>query len=117
MAKSPRTLEGRASKYFASAHPSSPSVLVEKVMRAHLSYLSTRGYGPSATDVCVDGVRARVYAVGHNASHEFYLGWTEDGLFVKYSAGEGELDENDTPKLDVRMVRADQNDFGYLGHC
>lgn len=59
------------------------------------------------------------YAVGHNASHEFYLGVDDEGNYWKCSFGETWLEgnESDRPDSERRLTKlGDSLENEYFGH-
>lgn len=57
------------------------------------------------------------YVVGHNSSHEFYLGVDDDGHYWKMSCGESWSEDNqDYSKLDRSITKLDSLDNQYFGH-
>ncbi len=85
--------------------------VLEEVLRAHLRY--NRGAIDAPT--VVDNVK--FWCVGHNASHEFYMGTDGTGRRFRRSVGESATEmEDGVPKLDVSPVEEVPNFHGYYGH-
>jgi len=89
--------------------------LLAKVLRIHMEYNN----GSVCTDPIVEqGIK--FYIVGHNASHEFYLG-VKDGKVYRMSYG-GEYDydeENDESesRFGSNILEIDlSKGLGYVGH-
>lgn len=56
------------------------------------------------------------YCMGHNASHEFYVG-RKDGETWKYVCGESlELDEQGYPGFEQHVYKCTHPGLGYCGH-
>jgi len=57
------------------------------------------------------------FIVGHNASHEFYLGHDQEGQLWIRSYGEtGEIDEHGIPMTSERISRVTDINSIYIGH-
>lgn len=82
--------------------------ILANIIYSHMEYMGS--LQPCAT--IRDGIE--FYCLGHNASHEFYLG-RKNGETWKYVIGESiEEDEDGYPKVESRVTKVD--DIGYCGH-
>lgn len=94
--------------------------LLEEVLLKHLHYewgKDTNGGVPQIdkpTDV--DGVK--FWRVGHNASHEFYVGIDGNGKRFVRAIGEGVCEnEDDIPELKESITEVTGSEgWGYVGH-
>ena len=118
--------EGRARQLeqVAQRHAKGDPIVAE-ILLWHLHYNWGKGNKPRQPYIdspsVINGVK--FWRVGHNASHEFYLGTDGNGKRFRYSVGEsctvdmdGEpLTEDGTPGVDMHFKEV--ADFsGYYGH-
>lgn len=85
--------------------------LMEMVVNAHLRY--ERSFNPDSSPMIKEGIA--FYLVGHNASHEFYMGVKDDRLYA-YSYGESGWDEEDNPEYEGHLRDITTDEWAYLGH-
>lgn len=106
-------------------------LVLEEVLTMHLHYNWGKGRSPRTPRISephvIDGVK--FWCVGHNASHEFYVGTDGNGKRFRYSVGEScrvDMDGNPlvfgedgwpvvSPGLDRSLAEV-TNFYGYNGH-
>lgn len=91
---------------------SSGDSLLRQVLRIHIEY---NGGQVSSYPFVKEGIR--LYRVGRNASHEFYLG-VKDGKMYRYSFGEESYDcvSGETSYAGDGPTEVDPERIGYIGH-
>jgi hypothetical protein len=90
--------------------------VLEEVLLAHLRYTyRPNDHKPHVDEPKVVG-EVKLWCVGCNASHEFYIGTDGKGRRFNYSVGEGELDEDGLPELVESPVHEVAEFGGYYGH-
>jgi len=99
--------------------------VVEEILLLNLMYNWGKGNNPHTPWIdkphVVNGVK--FWRVGHNASHEFYVGTDGTGKRFRYSVGESctvdtegrPLEEDGIPGIDEYFAEV-ANFYGYLGH-
>ncbi len=117
---------------FARDNSENDLVLAE-ILLCHLSYNWGKGRNPRTPRIdephVVNGIK--FWCVGHNSSHEFYVGTDGNGKRFRYSVGESckvdmyghplEWDEEtgwfkESPGIDTHFEEV-ANFNGYYGHC
>ena len=111
--------------------------ICQEVMRLHMAYMG-EGNKADSPDQHPDAPGVDFYRVGHNSSHEFYLGVAEDGTLWKRAWADvpgydvspeevqrlyaeklwDELAEHTTSEIedDVWKYERGLADLGYIGH-
>jgi hypothetical protein len=79
------------------------------VLDLHLGYT-----GGKLRPVTHDGIT--FYIVGHNASHEFYLGHDAANRLWKMSSGEQDCDADGTPIFGEHLSLVEDFQTTYIGH-
>ena len=91
--------------------------ILERILVQHFAY--SQAHTKEITDLKPSGYEkdgVTFYRLGHNASHEFYLG-TKDGKIFKLSFGEGEWnEETETTSYDENITECTMETVGYMGH-
>lgn len=98
--------------------------VLQRILNASYGYESTRYGGREALEALglfTPTMRKGIpfFRVGHNASHEFYLG-VKDGKIYRWSIGEGVWPEDDDGEIPVEeeIREISEEDLGrvYIGH-
>lgn len=94
--------------------------VLQRILSAAYRYDLARRVGPVTEELPRPIIKNGIpfYWVGHNASHEFYLG-VQDGKIYHYSVGEGgPPDKDGVIPADERIQEITESELGtiYIGH-